>query len=145
MTKQRSAARSLVIALLCSAISAEGCATSRGLTSAQVRPRQGGTTDNAVLAEYVQRLPPGTALRVERARGPAVRGTLIKATAQSVIVQPRTRVPEPAVEVALSEVLSVIPYSPTGPNIAKAVAIGAAAGAGAALAVFFIIAAVYSD
>ena len=145
MTKPRSAARSLLIALLCSALCAQGCATGRGLAAAQVRPRQPGTTDNAVLAEYVQRLPAGTAVRVERAAGPAVRGTLIKATGQSVIVQPRTRVPEPAVEIALNEVLSVVPYSPTGPSIAKAVAIGAAAGSGAALAVFFIIAAVYSD
>jgi hypothetical protein len=78
-------------------------------------------------------------------KGRTLRGTLMKATAASVIIQPRTRVPEPPVEVPLSDVLSVTPESQNGSNLGKAIGIGAAAGAGAALAVFFIIVAVFAD
>ncbi len=145
MVKQRRAARGLMVGLLCSALAAQGCATSAAFASGQVRPTRDVAADRAILAEYVQKLPPGASVRVERTAGPALRGTLLKATEQSLIVQPRTRVPEPAVEVPMSEVLSVEPYSPAGPNVAKAIGIGAAAGAGAALAVFFIIATLYAD
>jgi hypothetical protein len=82
---------------------------------------------------------------VERTAGGSLRGTLIKATDRSVVVQPKTRLPEPPVEVALGDVLSVTPDSPRGPHIGKAIAAGAAAGAGAAFAVFMIIVAAYDD
>jgi hypothetical protein len=98
-----------------------------------------------VIAEYVQKLPLGAAVRVERARGRALRGTLLKATERSLILQPRTRLPEPPVEVPLSEVLSVVPESTNGANLAKAIGIGVAAGAGAALGVFLIILAALGD
>jgi hypothetical protein len=98
-----------------------------------------------MLAEYVQKLTPGSAVRVERTGGKSVRGTLIKATDRSVVVQARTRLPEPPIEVAMGDVLSVTPESPRGANLAKAIAAGAAAGAGAALGIFFIIVAAYND
>jgi hypothetical protein len=136
-----------VIALLmCSALAVTGCATTGRAAGVGARTAGGRITDRDVLAEYVQRLPPGSVVRVERAKGPALRGTLMKATGQSLIIQPRTRVPEPAVEVALSEVLSVVPDPPNnGAMLGKAIGVGAAAGAGAALAVFFIIVAMVSD
>ena len=145
MVKQRRAARSLMAGLLCTVLAAQGCATSAALARGQGQSAPDVAAARVILAEYVQRLPPGAAVRVERTKGPTLRGTLLKATAQSVIVQPRTRVPEPAVEVPMSEVMTVEPYSPAGPNVAKAIGIGAAAGAGAALAVFYIIVAVYAD
>jgi hypothetical protein len=93
-----------------------------------------------VLSEYVQKLPAGSGVKVERANGKAVRGILMKATDQVLVIQPRTRVPEPPLEIAMSDVLRVTPESGgSGGNIARAIGIGAAAGAGAALAVFFII------
>jgi hypothetical protein len=97
-----------------------------------------------VLAEYVQRLPAGAAVRIARAGGRSVRGTLMKATAQSLIVQPRTRIPEPPIEIALADVISVTPDT-NGSGLGKAIGVGVAAGAGAALAVFLIIAAIYAD
>jgi hypothetical protein len=145
MGKQRKGARGLLAGLLCSALAAQGCAAGAGLAGGRVQTPRDVAAGQTILAEYVQKLPPGAAIRVERANGATLRGTLLKATGQSLFVQPRTRVPEPAVEVAISEVLRVEPYSPAGPNVAKAIAIGAAAGAGAALAVFFIIAYVYAD
>jgi hypothetical protein len=98
-----------------------------------------------VLADYVQTLPAGSLVKVHRSDARAVRGTLLKATDQFVVVQPRTRVPEPPVEIPLDTVISVTLETRDGGSIGKAIAIGAAAGAGAALAVFLIIAAIYAD
>lgn len=127
------------------ALAAPGCATTGATAPSTARVADPQAVDRTVLAEYVQRLPPGSAVRVERTKGRTLRGTLMKATAQSLIIQPRTRVPEPPVEVPLTDVLSVTPESQNGSNLGKAIGVGAAAGAGAALAVFLIILAVFSD
>jgi hypothetical protein len=135
--------RRAVALMMCTVLVAPGCATTR---AARVQtPGHTAAADASMLAEYVQKLTPGSAVRVERTAGRSVRGTLIKATDRSVVVQPRTRLPEPPVEVALGEVLSVTPESPRGSNFAKAIAAGAAAGAGAALGIFLILVAAYSD
>ena len=135
----------LIVLLMCSALAAPGCATT-GATGTRLGPATDRRpADRAVLSEYVQKLPPGSSIRVERVSGQTVRGTLMKATDQVLIVQRRTRLPEPAVEVPLDDVLSVTPEAQNGTNIAKAIGVGAAAGAGAALAVFLIIVAVLAD
>jgi hypothetical protein len=136
--------RRAIILLMCAALTSPGCATTGAVGSAR-RPVRTAAADASVLLEYVQSLPPGSLVRVERANGRTLRGILMKATAGSLIVQPRTRIPEPPVEVALTEVLSVTPESPNGHNLVKAVALGAAAGAGAALTVFVILLTIYSD
>lgn len=104
-----------------------------------------GPADGAVLAEFLQKLPPGAAVRVDRTGGTTLRGTLMKASSQSLIVQPRTRIPEPAVEIPLTEVLRVTPEGSNGSNLGKAIGIGVAAGAGAALSVFLILFAIFAD
>ena len=136
--------RPLRVLPLCAALALPGCATSRAGAATPAAP-DGQVAGSAVLAEYVQRLPPGSAVRVERAAGRTIRGTLMKATASSVVLQPRTRVPEPPVEIPLAEVLSVTPEPGNGNTVAKAIGIGAAAGAAAALGVFLIILAVLAD
>lgn len=133
----------VLVALLSAAIVSQGCATLQpGLA-----PRAPSRTaaDLATLADYVQRLPPGTAVKVERAAGRSVRGTLMKATAQVIVVQARTRLPEPPVEIALADVLAVTPESPNGGSLGKAVAAGVGAGAGAALVTFFVLVAIFSN
>jgi hypothetical protein len=100
--------------------------------------------DPAVMAEYVQKLPLGTKVRVDRANGQVLKGTLMKATAQAIIVQTRTRVPEPPIEIPLSDILAVTPETGNG-NIGKAIGIGAAAGAAAALGVILILILTFSD
>ena len=130
--------------LICVAVATAGCATTRtaraGASRSTPRP-----TDRAVLAEYVQKLPSGTTVRVDRAGGRAVRGTLMKATDQAVFLQPKTRIPEPLVEIPLDDVLSVTPETRGGSHIGRAIGAGAAAGAGAALAVFLVIVAAFGD
>lgn len=135
-----------IAAILCAVLGWSGCATAVGprVTTAPSSDRQ--VQDRAVLVEYVQKLPPGSAVRVERANGRSLRGTLMKATDTMIVIQPRTRIPEPAVEIALAEVLSVTPEAGNGGvSVAKAVGAGVAAGAGAALGVFLFILAIFDN
>lgn len=136
--------RRLVTVVLCAALAAGGCASTapRGVTVAPDANRQAARD---VLAEYVQSLPAGSRLRVARSDGGSVRGTLMKVTDRSIVIQPRTRVPEPPLEIALADVVSVTPESSHGPHIGKVIGIAVAAGAGAALGILMILAAIYSD
>lgn len=135
------------IALTVCAALVSGCATGGGTRLAagpQAQPPDGrSSADRSVLAEYVQKLAPGTRVRVDRANGRPVKGTLMKATDAVVVVQPRTRVPEPPIEIPLADVLAVTPEGSNG--VAKAIGIGAAAGAAAALGVILILIAAFSD
>ena len=145
MLKMLFVTRRAIAVLLCAAVGATGCATTggRGVSVAPGADRQAGTRD--VLAEYVRSLAPGSPIKVGRTDGGSARGTLMKVTDQMLILQPRTRIPEPPVQIALNDVLSVTPDSTRGTSLGKAIGIGIAAGAGAALAVFMIIAAIYAD
>ena len=131
--------------LLCAGLALPGCATARagGVTIAPARVQPG--VESHVLAEYVQRLPPGSDLRIGRRTGGTLRGTLVKATALSVVVQPRTRVPVPPIEIPLTDVVSVIPETPGRTHVGKVIGLAAAAGAGAALGVLMLLAAIYAD
>lgn len=126
--------------LVCLTLAASGCATTgtRGIT---VVP----TADRAVIAEYVRALPAGSAIQVQRTDGRSVRGTLMKATDQSLIIQPRARIPEPPLEIALTDVIAVTPERTGGTSVGKAIGIGIAAGVGATLAFLAILAALYAD
>ena len=115
------------VLMLCVALVASGCATTQ-TTGAVVAPSTTGVhpADRAVLAEYVQRLPLGSIVRVNLMDGRELRGTLMKATEASVIVQPRTRVPEPPLEVPLGDVMGVTLDKKGGGSLAKAIGVGAA-------------------
>ena len=129
--------------MVCVALAAAGCATTgtARLASAAARPSE----TRAVLVEFVQKLPPGTLVLVSRASGRAVRGNLMKATDDHLFVQPKTRIPEPIVDIPIDDVLSVTPQSTGGTQVGRAIGVGAAAGAGAALAVFLVILAAFAD
>jgi hypothetical protein len=132
--------------MLLAAALASGCATTGGSRLAVTPPAQNGAPakgEQAVLAEYVQRLPAGMRVRVDRTGGEVVKGTLMKASDAGIVVQRRTRVPEPPLEIPMADVLAVTPESSNG--IAKAIGIGAAAGAAAALGTILILVAAFSD
>lgn len=130
--------------LLCAVLAAPGCATTG-------TPRIGAATpaaqraDPAVLAEFVQTLPLGSAIRIEMAGGRVLKATLMKATAETLTVQLRTRIPEPPIEVPLRDVLRITPDGQGGATVAKMIGIGIAAGAAASVAVFMIIVALIDD
>ena len=143
MRSYKGITKRLVAVILCAALSGTGCATAGGPRIGTLPADGRQVADRSVLVEYVKKLAPGSAVRVERANGRAIRGTLMKATDGLVIVQRRTRIPEPALEIPMSEILAVTPDTGNGNSLAKAIGAGAAAGAGAALAVFLVLVAVF--
>jgi hypothetical protein len=137
-----------IIALTVCAALVGGCASAGGPRVAPGGPGQPAaahpSTDPAVMAEYVQKLQLGTRVRVDLASGRAIKGTLMKATDRAIIVQTRTRLPEPPLEILLTDILAVTPES-SGGGIGKAIGIGAAAGGAAALGVILLLIAIFSD
>ena len=131
--------------VMCAAVAASGCAAAGATRIVSVPSPPGENAGRAVLAEYVQKLPPGTFVRVDRAKGRSVRGTLMKATDRSLFLQPKTRISEGVAEIGMDNVVSVTPITQGGSNLGRAIGAGAAAGAGATLAIFLLIIAAFND
>ena len=135
--------RQLTAVTLALALMTSGCA-SAGRTPVAAAP-QAGVVDTASMADYVQRLPAGSKVRVERTDGTSLRGTLMKATAGTIVVQKNTRVPEPPVEVPVAQLARVTLNNGGGTSTGKAVAIGIASGVGAFFAILAIAFATVDD
>ena len=129
------------LALLLCALTAGGCATASG---PRVAPDQAPPLDRSLLAEYVQRLPAGSKVRVERTTGGTLRGTLLKTGPEQVTVQRNTRVPEPPVDVPFSTITRITLDS-GGSSVGKTVAIAVGTGVGATFGVLLLLAAIFSD
>jgi hypothetical protein len=119
-----------------------GCA-SAGRRPAAATP-QPVIADTASMADYVRQLPVGSQVRVERIDGTSLRGTLMKAGPDAIVVQASTRIPEPPVEIPVSQ-LARVRLSGGGASTAKAVGFGIISGAGTFLAILAIVAATLSD
>ena len=135
--------RKSVAAFVCTALLTTGCASASG-PRVQQAPAAPSVQDRAVLADYVQRLPAGSRVRVEQTNGSSLRGTLMKATAEAIVVQKNTRVPEAPVEVPLSQVTRVTLDS-TSTSVGKHIAIGVGSGVAATFGVLLILAALWGD
>lgn len=124
--------------VLCVALGAPGCASAR-VSRTPVVPLQTAASpgDPAVMAEYVQKLPAGSRLRVDTTAGRTLRGTLIKANEDELVVQRNTRVPVPPESLAMKDVARVVVES--GSSNGKLMAVGAAIGAGAAVGILWLI------
>jgi len=136
--------RQAVAAMLCAALASSGCA-STGVVQVSPAPSGDRIADRAVMAEYVQKLQTGATVKVERTHRRTVRGVLMKATDHLIVIQPRTRLPEPAIEIPLDDVLAVTLESKSGNSIGRSIAVGAAAGAAVILTMFLISAALWMD
>ena len=127
------------------AVASSGCASVRAQSSHIVTgPAPNLPTETSLMASYVRQLPVGSRVRVTLADGSVIRGTLMQAAVDPLVVQKRTRIPESPLQIQLSRVRSV-ELEKNGGSLGRAIAIGAAAGAGAALGVLMILAAIYSD
>ena len=133
-----------IVFIVCTALATSGCATTRTVAAMPALGADQGSA-RGLMAEYVQKLPAGTDVRVGRSNGHSLRGTLIKGTDHSIFVQPKTRIAEPVVEIPLSDVVQVTPERHGGSSVGRAIGAGAAAGAAATLAIFLIMFAVYGD
>ncbi len=130
--------RKILTLLLVAALLTTGCASaSGGRSGAQIAP----AIDQSTLADYAQRIPAGSRVRLERTSGEMMRGTLMKATAQAVTIQKNTRIPEAPVEVPLTSIARLTLDQGGGSSTAKAIGIGVATGVGAFFAILAIIAA----
>jgi hypothetical protein len=134
--------KQLTAVTLALALMTPGCA-SAGRTPVAAAP-QPAVVDTASMADYVQRLPAGSKVRVERTDGTSLRGTLMKATGGTIVVQKDTRVPEPPVEVPVAQ-LARVTLNSGGTSTGKAVAIGIASGVGAFFAILAIAFATVDD
>lgn len=128
--------------VLSAAMAATGCASAGG-PRVESSPAF-GADQRALLADYVQKLPAGSKVKVERTTGGTVKGILMKATETSVVVQRNTRVPEAAMEIPLDQVTRISLETGSG-NPGKAVAIGVAVGVGSFFAIGLILAALLGD
>jgi hypothetical protein len=125
--------RRLMAAMMSAVMLTTGCA-SAGRTAVAATP-QAPVVDSSTMADYVQRLPPGSKVHVERRDGSSTHGTLMKASAASIVVQKNTRIPETPVEVPLGEVSRVTLENGGGTSAGKAAAIGIASGVGTFFAI----------
>jgi hypothetical protein len=137
--------RRAIVVVMCAAVAASGCASAGATRRSSILAPPGEGAGRAVLAEYVQKLAPGTSVRVDRTKGRSVRGTLMKASGQGIFLQPKTRIPQGILEIPLDDVLRVTPETQNGSNLGRAIGAGAAAGAGATVAIFLIIIAAFGD
>jgi hypothetical protein len=132
--------RQITAALLCVALAATGCASASGSRVAQDSPPP---LDRSLLAEYAQRIPTGSKVRVERTTGGTLHGTLLKSGADQITLQRNTRIPEPPVEVPFGTITRIT--LETGGSTAKTIAIAVGTGVGATFGVLLLLAAIWGD
>ena len=133
----------VIATVLSLSISASGCAMSTRATATYPLDR---TTQQEVITSYAEQLRIGTRVRATLDDKRVVRGTLVKKTPEALIVQPRGRVAEPLVELKLTDLRAVEQEQPKTGSTGKAIAVGAAVGAGVSLGVLMLLAAVvWSD
>jgi hypothetical protein len=101
------------------------------------------TPDPALMASYIRQLPVGSRVRVSLAGGRVIHATLIKSDGDPIVVQKRTRIAEPPLEISIKDVQALELEAKNG-GAGRAIAMGAAAGAGAALGVLLILAAIFA-
>jgi hypothetical protein len=96
-----------------------------------------------VAGEFVSKLPIGTHTKLELIDGRKIKATLMSVEDNAVVVKRNTRIPEPPIRIELNRIIDA--DIDRGSSVGKAIAIGTAAGAGAALGVIFLLVAIYSD
>jgi hypothetical protein len=126
------------------ALASSGCAAVRAQGARVATTPDLRAADPVVMADYIRQLPLGSRVKVSLANGSTIRGTLMKADADPIVVQKRTRIPERPVEIALADVMAVELDAKKG-GLGRSIAIGAATGAAATLGVLMILAAVFAD
>ena len=136
----------MIALVLSAALLSPGCATAAASRTPVTTPQRStsGVMDPGLMAEYVRQLPVGAKVRVSLAGGGTIRGILMNRDRDPIVVQRRARIPEAPVEIAIKDIVSV-ELETGGSSPARAVAIGAAAAAGATLGVLLLIAAMLSD
>jgi len=143
--------RRALIALLVGSIALPGCALRTRSVSPDlaggrraVAAQQPGTPEAAATwREYAQKLQIGSKVRVTTARNRTVKGTLVAARDDGIVVKPDTRIPEPFQSIAFTEIETL--ELDRGLGLGRVIAISAGAAAGAVLGILLILAATLGD
>src|SRR5688572_1687908 len=136
----------IVALLLCTLLSAPGCAAvTTPYAQRTPAPPSGtaGLVDPVLMAEYVRQLPVGSRVKVTRRNGVVLHVTLMKRDADPIVVQRRTRLPEAPLTIPVADIVSLELES--NGSVGRTIGIGVAAGAGAALGVLLLLAAIFAD
>jgi hypothetical protein len=133
----------MIALVLSAAVGASGCGAARAQTRVAPPPPLESTQDFSVMASYIRQIPVGSRVRVSLADGSVVKGTLMKADADPIVIQKRTRIPVAPLAIAIKDVQAMELEGKNG-GPAKAIAVGAAAGAGAAVGMLLILAAIFA-
>ena len=81
--------------------------------------------------QVAETIPLGSKVKVQTVEGRQLKGTLMRVDGSSVMLKRNTRMPEPALTVAFTEIAKLERDEPGGGmHIAKAIGVGLAAGAG---------------
>ena len=94
---------------------------------------------------FASRLDAGTAVKVRLRGGERFSATVLDAAPEALVLQRRTRVPVPVQRVVYTEIASIERDERSGIGVGKSIAIGAATGAGAFVALLFVAIASLSD
>jgi hypothetical protein len=97
--------------------------------------------ENKALKSMALAIPLGSRVKAQTSGGKRINGTLMSITDDAVIIKKRTRLPEPAVTVAFSDLAQLEVQTNEGMSPGKIIGIGLAAGAGAILTLFAFFAA----
>jgi hypothetical protein len=128
-----------MIALVLSAtLALPGCATTGGTRASLTYSTSAGQApDRTLMTTYLRGIPVGSRVRADLAGGRRMHATLMAVDEDSVVLRPHTRVPEPPLDVPLTDVLAVELDRPA--STGKAIAAGAAAGAAATFGVLLML------
>ena len=88
---------------------------------------------------FAQTIEAGARVKVRLHDGQRVTATLIRADAEALLLQPRTRIPVPVQRVTYDQIASLEPDEARGIGAGKAVALGVASGVGAFLGTLLIL------
>ena len=134
--------KSTIAAILCVALVCSGCASMSGalVTPSPRTPAPTQAADPSVMVSYVTHLAIGSRVAVDLTDGHSVKGTLMKADSGGIVVQPRTRIPEPPIQIPLDRISAV--ETETNVSTARTFGIGFGAGAAGGLAAIFLLAAI---
>lgn len=127
------------LAVILSAALATNCAAA----AYQRGPTAAPGPQPVVTSEYLRAMPVGTLVKVQLTDGETVRGDLMLVRDAEIVIQPRTRIHVPPRTIALERVVGVEIQREN--NMARAIAVGAAVGAAAAISVFLALLAAFAD
>jgi hypothetical protein len=116
------------------------------LVAGLVAPTQAGAQVTAdVWRGVAARIDLGSEVNVRLRDGKRFRATLVETREQTVLLQPRTRVPVEIQEVPYTAIAALERRTKNGMGAAKAAAIGVASGVGAFFVIIGILTAIYGD